>query len=107
MVKHMSGTSNKNKVTPAKGSPKRTGRKINQRQLSDQQKVELINEKPQPESQRTSIKNKLIQKTTQNVVEIQNTLAMENGEFLMTENSEYIIWDWLNKHKDNIWQQKK
>lgn len=87
------GASNKNKASPPIGSPKRTGRKINQRPLSDQQKVNFINEKPQPESQRTSIKNKLIQKTTQNVVEIQNTLAMENGEFLITENSEYIIWD--------------
>lgn len=59
MAKHMSGSSDKNKLAPGKTSSKRTSKKINERVLSNQQKVELVSEKPMPSEQKTSIRNKL------------------------------------------------
>lgn len=84
------GASNKNKASPAKGSPKRTGRKINQRLLSDQQKVNFINEKPST----PVAKSKLKPGIQPNVPEvIQDALLAENSEYLATENGEYIIFE--------------
>jgi len=54
------GSSNKNKATPSKGSPKRTGKKINERPLSNQQKVDFINEKPSTPVGKSKLKKSVI-----------------------------------------------
>jgi len=54
------GASNKNKATPSKGSPKRTNKKINERPLSNQQKVDFINEKPSTPVGKSKLKKSVI-----------------------------------------------